>query len=434
MRIRVLLVSRLEEKLNQLRAQLNDDDIVVIGTADSNTDTLSAVEAQDPDMVIFGLTENDQASLNLAERIITYRPKCFVVLVADEMNMKLMQSAVTIGAHNVTAITENPKELVDFTKNVYHNETLRLRAMSEHQEVTWSSQVITVFSPKGGMGKTSVAVNIAAALAEIGKKVAIVDLDLQFGDVPTFMDIEPKDTISELVQESVSPTIDMLRSYMFMHASGVHVLCAPKSPEYAEMIPAKQVQTILSVLRAYYDFVIVDTASVLNDITMSAIDLSSHIFFLAGLDLSSLKNACLAMNLFESLQLSEKVTLIVNRNDENSSIEIEDVERVLGLKVTSILPTEHNTALGALNKGIPFVINAPTSELSIGVKTLARSLLSEDEQLTKKELRKKLRAEVKQNKVEAKQRAAADRKAAAATDENDKKGLFHRNNKRGTEQ
>ncbi|MGN0267468.1 MAG: AAA family ATPase [Lachnospiraceae bacterium] len=374
MKIKVLLVSKLEKNLAAIRAQLQDEEIVILGESDGGAGALNTVENQDPEMVIISMNDGDMDTLNLAERIITYRPKCFVVLVAEELNMDIMQSAMRIGAHNVTALTDNPKQFTEYIKGVYNSETLRIRSLSEHQNMAWSSQVITIFSAKGGIGKTTLAVNTAVALAEKGKKVAIVDLDLQFGDVPTFMDMEPRDTIAELLQESYSLTIDNIRSYMITHSSGVHMLCAPKSPEYAEMISAERLQNLLSIMRSYYDFVIIDTASVLNDISLTAIENSNQVYFLTGQDISSLKNSRLALNLLESLQQREKIAVIVNRAEESGSISLQDVEQVLHTSIFMTIPTEHNVALNALNKGIPFVIGAANSKMTAAVKELARQL------------------------------------------------------------
>ncbi len=384
MSIKVLLVSKVDSHLSVLRQQLQDEEIAILGESDGGTDTLELVENLDPEMVVFSMAEDDQDTLNLAERILTYRPRCFVVLVTEQLSMQAMRSAMAIGAHNVTALTEEPKDLVDYVKGVYHNESLRLRAMSNHQDVAWSSQVFTVFSAKGGQGKTTMAVNLAAALADKGKKVAIVDLDLQFGDVPTYMDIEPRETMVELLQDNYTLTIDTIRSYMVMHSSGVHVLCAPKSPEYSEMISAKRIQNLLSTMRSYYDFVILDTASVFNDVTLTAIEASNKVFLLTAMDLASLKNARLAMNLFESLQQKEKVAVIINRYDDSSSIKLEDVEQVLHETVTTMLPTDQSAALNALNKGLPFVTSAPSSKLSAAVLELVDGILSGDPEEMKK--------------------------------------------------
>lgn len=389
MKIKVLLVSKLEKNLAAIRAQLQDEEIMILGESDGGAGALQSVENLDPEMVIISMTEGDMDALNLAERIITYRPKCFVVLVAEEMNLDVMQSAMRIGAHNVTALTENSRDFTEYIKGVYNSETLRIRSLSERQNMAWSSQVITVFSAKGGIGKTTLAVNTAVALAEKGKKVAILDLDLQFGDVPTFLDVEPRDTIGELLQETYTLTIDTIRSYMVMHSSGVHILCGPKSPEYAEMISAERVQNLISIMRSYYDYLIIDTASVLNDVTLTAIENSNRVYLLTGQDISSLKNSRLALNLLESLQQREKISIIVNRTEESSAISLQDVEQVLHDSLCLAIPTENSVALNALNKGIPFVTGAVNSKLTASVQELAGQLAAGSSDTVEKEKKKK---------------------------------------------
>ncbi|MGN0334307.1 MAG: AAA family ATPase [Lachnospiraceae bacterium] len=378
MSLKVLLVSKLEKNIAAMRQHIQDEGIVVIGESGGGADALEKVENQNPDMVLISMTQGDLDALNLAERIITYRPKNFVVLIAEELNMETMQAAMNIGAHNVTVLPKSAKEFAEYIKGIYNSESLRIRSFADRQNIAWSSQVLTVFSAKGGIGKTTVAVNLAMALAERGKKVAIVDLDLQFGDVPVFLDLEPKETIAELMQDAYAPNIDTIRSYMVMHSGGVHVLCAPKSPEYAEMIPAERVQALLTLMRSYYDFVIIDTASVFNDVTMTAMELSNTIYFVVGQDVSILKNARLAMNLLESLQQKEKVQVLVNHTSDSKGISLEDVEKVLHAPVHLTLPGEQIIAVNALNKGIPLVTGAAKSKLAAAIQELAGQL-TEDE-------------------------------------------------------
>ena len=238
------------------------------------------------------------------------------------------------------------------------------------------SKVVTVFGANGGLGKTTIATNLAAKLAEQRKKVALIDLDLQFGDIHVFLDIEPADTISELVQQVYTFNIDSVRSYMTVHSSGVHVLCAPKSPEYAELVSAEKVQSLLSVLRTYYDYVIIDTPPYFNDVTITAIEASSTILFVTGLDISILKNSKLSLSLMSSLQQRDKVRLIVNRAVDISSITVADVQKIIGCPIWAKIPSDYMVAVTALNRGIPFVISSPGSKLSQSINQVANALMS----------------------------------------------------------
>ncbi len=189
------------------------------------------------------------------------------------------------------------------------------------------------------------------------------------------MDIEPKDTIADLVQEVYTPNIDSVRSYMVIHSSGVHVLCAPKSPEYAEVISAEKVQSLLSLLRTYYDYVIIDTPPTFNEVALTAIESSSTVLFVTGLDISILKNSKLSMSILDSLQQREKIKVLVNRAVEINSITLDDVQKILGCPIWARIPSDYKVAVTALNRGVPVVTFAPNTKLSQSLSHISELIL-----------------------------------------------------------
>ncbi len=376
MKINVMLVSKLDRNISAMKQLIDDEEIVIKAEASGGTSALDKIENLSPDIVIMTLGAGDTDVLNLAERIILHRPRTHVILLAEYVDIDILQSAMKIGAHNVIEFPKSAKEFNEYIKSVYHNENTRISALSDNQNLTWMSRVISVFGAKGGLGKTTIACNLAVKLAESNKKVALLDLDLQFGDIHIFLDIVPKDTISELVQESFAANIDSVKSFMTVHSSGVHVLCAPKSPEYAEMISSEKIQSLLGLLRSYYDYVIIDTPPSFTDVTMTALESSSTILFVTGLDISILKNSKLSLTLLDSLQQTDKIKLIVNRAMDMSSISINDVQGILGHPIWAKIPSDYKVAVTALNRGVPFVIGDPASKLSQAVSSVADILLS----------------------------------------------------------
>ena len=375
MKINVLLLSKLESSINSIRSMISDEEIAVIGEATTGSGALNTIENLSPDIIIMTLGEFDTDTLSLAERIILQRPRAHVILLAESMNVDILQSAIRIGAHNVTGFPTSQKEFGEYIKSVYHNETQRINSLNQNQSLSWMSRVVTVFGAKGGLGKTTLAVNLAVKLAENNKKVALVDLDLQFGDTHIFLDIDPTDTISELFQESSNFNIDSVNSYMTVHSCGIHVLCSPKSPEYAELISPEKIQSLLSLLRTYYDFVIIDTPPLFSDVTMMALESASTILFVTGLDISILKNSKIGLNLLDSLQQTDKIRLIINRAVDMGSIKVSDVQKILGYPIWARLPSDYKVAVTALNRGVPFVISSPGSTLSQSVGNVANLLL-----------------------------------------------------------
>ena len=375
MKIKVLLISKMERNIEALRSKIEDEEIIIIGDSIGGAQALDKIENTSPDIIIMTLGAGDTDVLNLAERIILHRPKTFVVLVADSLDVEIMQEAVKVGCHNLIEFPATSKEFAEYIKSVYNNESIRIKSLSNKDTLVWASRVITVFGAKGGLGKSTIAANLAVKLAEKRKKVALVDLDLQFGDLNIFLDLEPKDTIVELVQDVVTPNIDSVRSYMSVHSSGVHVLCAPRSPEYAELVSADKVQSLLSLLRTYYDYVIVDTSPSFTDVTITAIESSSILFFVTGLDISILRNSKLSVSLLESLQQTDKIRLIVNRAVDMNSITINDVQKIIGYPIWAKLPSDYKVAVNALNRGVPFVTGAPNSKLSASISGLTEILI-----------------------------------------------------------
>jgi len=380
MDIKVMLISKQESFLDYMRQLITAEDIVIAGDAPGGAVAMEKIENLNPDVLIINSGRNDNEALNLAERITQNRPRIFVILVMEELTVEGLQAANAAGVHNVIATPANAKELCDYIHLVHTAESNRLTALTENTQVTWMSKCIAVFSSKDGLGKTSLATNLAVKLAEHRRKVALVDLDLEFGDVHTFLDLDPKDTISELAQDFYAPTIDAIRSYMTVHPSGVHVLCAPKSPEYADVVSAECVSTILSLLRSYYDFVIIDTASNFSEVTLTAIEAASTIFMMTGTDISTLKNSKLALSVLESLKQNGKVRVVVNRAVDNSTITVEDVKRVVEAPLAAYIPNDYTTAVSALNRGEPFVHSFPKSKLTSCVNRLVKNLIAGSEE------------------------------------------------------
>lgn len=376
MKLHVLLVSKQENTLNTMRKMLHDEDITIVGESSGGTKALDKIENLSPDIIVMTLGDGDVDVLNLTERILMYRPRSYVILLLEQLSVDVMQQATRAGAHNIAVFPSSPKEFTDYIKSVYTSETARINALNEKSNLSWISKVITVFGSKGGLGKTTIATNLAVKLAENKKKVALIDLDLQFGDVHVFLDIEPKDTIAELVQEVYAPNIDTVRSFMAVHSSGVHVLCAPKSPEYADVVSAEKVQKLLGLLRSYYDYVIIDTPPTFNDVTLTAIESSSTVLFITGLDISILKNSKLSMSILDSLHQRDKIKVLVNRAVEITSITLDDVQKIMGCPIWARIPSDYKVAVTALNRGIPFVIFAPNTKLSQALSHIAELIHS----------------------------------------------------------
>ena len=368
-----MLISKIDERRDIIRGLLEGTDVKIVSETRGGISALDKIENIDPEMVIMTFDEHDTDVLNIAERIYMGRPGCIIIFLVDTLSTDVLQRAMSAGVRNVTLFPENGYDFSEWLKTIHNNEKMRSQALEQTRSISWISKVITIFAAKGGIGKTTVAVNLAAKLAEQNKKVALLDFDLEFGDVSVFLNLDVKDTLAELLMEKTEFDIDTIRSYMNVHSSGVHVLCAPKSPEQSEGINANHIEKLMNTLRSYYDYVIIDTPASFNDITLTAIEGSALVIFMTGFDISILRNSKLSINLLDNLQQKEKVRVLINR-DMEGNITTNDVEKILGKPIWARIPSDYFLAVNALNKGLPFVISSPKSKMSLAFDEIAEKI------------------------------------------------------------
>lgn len=360
-KIKVLVVADSENKRYELKTILSTDEIAIVAFSKTGAAVLDKTVSLLPEVVVMVGDKNINDYAEIAERIYMSIPTCTVLLLYENPTMDTIEKAMQAGIRKVMPWPCEQKTLIDNIKLLSSVQKMRV-SNSKQQRVTWQSKVITVFGTKGGIGKTTIATNLAVALSRSGKKVAIIDLDLQFGDVGVFLDLEPKDSIAELVQERNVFDIDSIKSYMVLHSSGVSALCAPKSPEYADVVTGEHIDKIINTVRPYFDYVIIDSAPSYNDCSIAAIENSNAVLFVISLDISTLRNARISADVFETLNQKDKMKVVVNR-DHESGITLKDAEKVLGCTMFMRIQSDWKTAISALNKGVPVVIDAPRSAI-----------------------------------------------------------------------
>ena len=238
--------------------------------------------------------------------------------------------------------------------------------------------IVAVFSPKGGVGRTTVAVNLAiAAATELGKKVVIMDGSFQFGDVGVLLNLNPKSkSIADLIPELEAGELDSIDTFLINHTAGIRVLLAPPSPETAEMITAGGVKKVLERLRADHDLVVVDCTSYFNDTTLAILDAADVILTMLSLEITSIKNMRLFLEVAEQLGYEKgKVRLVLNRADSALGIRVADVEHSIGRKVDETVVSDGRSVVYALNRGVPFFLSNREAQVSQDILRLARSVV-----------------------------------------------------------
>jgi len=261
--------------------------------------------------------------------------------------------------------------LIDTIKSLYELDKSRREALkaetgekNEEKEaydfrLPTESKIVTLFSTKGGVGKSLIAINLAVSIADkTKKKVALVDLDLMSGDIALMLDLYPKRTIVDMVKDMNGIDKDTLQDYLVHHSSGLSVLPAPISPEQAEYITSNSLEKIIYILARNYDYIVIDTGPSFKEVNLTALDMSNHILFVTTLDLPSVKSSRVGLDIMKKLNYEDnKVNLILNRYSKKHGISIKDLEKTAKKSILNVIPMDDAIAISSINTGAPFMLN-----------------------------------------------------------------------------
>jgi pilus assembly protein CpaE len=251
-------------------------------------------------------------------------------------------------------------------------------ASSQVARIGADGKILTVFSPKGGVGKTTMACALATAFARRkGYRVLLVDLDLQFGDCAIMMGVEPEKTIYDIVMTAGDLDPEKLTGYVSAHPSGVHIVPAPVRPEDAELVAEDRVAHLLEVAKQAYDVIVVDTPTHFHATTLATLDRTDKLVLLASLDIPSVKNVKLTLQTLGLLHYpGERINVVLNRPHAKAEIKRPEVERALDMKAVAEMPYDREVAV-AVNRGVPMPMSAPRSDVTKAVGQLADALVPE---------------------------------------------------------
>ncbi|MBC7075907.1 MAG: response regulator [Syntrophomonadaceae bacterium] len=380
-KIKVILADDNKNTRSSIRKLLElDDDIDIVAEAANGREVLEKVEIMEPDIVIMDVRMPELDGFEAAQNISLHYPNVSVIMISVNDEPQNFKRAMMAGAKEYLVKPLSPEELNSTVKQVAELNRKRVAGWKPQPEDSRSytsgkpNRLVTVFSPKGGVGKSVVCANLAAAMAQrYEKQIGLIDLDIQFGDIGILMDLNPRKTISELMQEGDSFNRELLEDYLY-ERNGVNILAAPNKPELAELVTPHGVEEILKLCRDIYTYTFVDTPSFMNDITLSALEMSDLILLLISLDLSTIKNVKKGINILHSLQLLSKTRLVLNHSSGVSGIEARDVEKVLDMKVQAEIPNDGKVVITSVNQGIPFVKMNPKAAVSKGIMNILKLL------------------------------------------------------------
>jgi pilus assembly protein CpaE len=389
-KIRVMIVDDVSETRENVRKLLQfESDVDVVGAARTGKEAIQLSLDLNPDVVLMDINMPDMDGIAATEAIRAKQPAVQVVILSVQGDQNYMRRAMLAGARDFLTKPPMGDELISAIRragSMAQSERVKSAQVPVAPVISQAGvpmgygssrgKVVTIYSPKGGTGCTTLAVNLALTLHNEDTRVALVDGNLQFGDVAVFMNEQGKNTIVDLAPRAEELDPEIVQDVMLKHAaSGLHILAAPSRPEYAERVTSSQFTKVLEYLRQLYAYVIVDTPALLTDVTLAAIDLSDLLVLVTTQDIPSIKNCRLFLDLSQTLGIErERILFVMNRFDKRINITPERVTENLKQEIVSVIPFDEQTATKAVNRGVPFVLDSKNQPAARGVFSLAESV------------------------------------------------------------
>jgi pilus assembly protein CpaE len=394
--INVVIVDDIAETRDHLAKLLSfEPDINVAGSLASGPEAITFASEKDVDVVLLDINMPGMDGIATAEQLAVRAPTSAIIMMSVQGEPDYLRRAMLAGAREFLVKPFSSDELAASIRQVHERERQKLdRVASSRPKAPAASvaspanrgkgKVVTFFSPKGGVGRTTLAVNFAvAASAELNMRVALVDGGLQFGDVGVLLNLNPKNqSIADVAREMASGDLGTLDTTLVDHSSGVRVLMAPPSPEMAELVTPDHLTRIIAELRVTHDLVVIDSSPLLQDVTLSFLDQSDIVFAVLTLEITNIKNMRQFLALTDQLGYpDDKVQLLLNRADSGYGIRQQDVESSIGRKISHNVVSDGRTVVYALNRGVPFVIAARQTRVSEDVVRIAKTVLEEEPEI-----------------------------------------------------
>ncbi len=373
-RINLLVLSDDLDLRIEIKNLINDETFAISGYSGFSAEGKTKIINKFPEVVLCAVRgEVPDSVFAFVQDLLAAVRGTIVVLANDNISVELVNKAAQYGIRKVLPI--DGIGIDEFSENigtVYKLEQQRILDTNEGKKVR--CKALGFFGGKGGTGKTTIAIGVAAQLAKAGKRVMLLDLDLQFGDISMALDLETKNSIVDLVQDRGGITIENINGFAVEHSTGMSVLCAPKSPEFADFVSPAHIEKIIDIMRPYYEYIIIDLPASFGETTITACENCEEIYLVYNNEILSLRNARVCYNILEQLHQREKVRFILNKV-EKGLVKIEDFEEMFQTKMFAAVPADYQAALSSVNKGMAVTVAQPKSEISKGISEITDKII-----------------------------------------------------------
>ncbi|MGE5379745.1 MAG: AAA family ATPase [Methylocystaceae bacterium] len=376
--ISVLIVDDAPSVREAIRLLLQRErDIRVVGECRDGIEAVQQCCSINPDVVLMDVHMPAMDGIAATAQICEQCPGTSVVIISVQQDLNIVRQAMLAGAKDYIIKPFSNKELTETVRKVVliskRKETIR-GLLGDVPVEKRRGQVISIFGAKGGTGKTALAVNLSLALHRSGYKTALIDMDLQFGNVRVAIDVQPKRTLTELMQEEGEFTPELVASYL-ENSKGIAVMCGPEQPEYAELISVDGISRTIKALQQIFDYIVIDTGRRLDDQTLTIMEMSQPVLMVTTPDLASLRNARKYIDVMQNLGLTHRVQLVINNPQPYRYLDNMEIERTLKKKALGELPYDAKSLSSSLDRGNPVVGKSITGSFGRAVISLTERLI-----------------------------------------------------------
>jgi pilus assembly protein CpaE len=360
----------------ELKRTLAVGQITVVGESDYGIDAVTVAKEHTPDIFLVSMEEPVARALQTVEMLGAAAPQAAIIVYSSLAEAGAVRRAMVAGARDYLMKPLKPE---DVSRAIYGilelDERKRLNVGDDSSEPVARGTIFTVFGAKGGIGKTTIATNLATALVRLtDANVVLVDMDTRFGDVAIMMDIAVETSIADLGRRMDELDRESIKDYLVQHHTGVSILPAPLHPTEWRNVTPQHIEKIIDLLAQGHDYVVIDTPGTFNELIATTLELANVILLITSMDIASIKDTALALEMLRSAEVSEdKVKLTINHCTSSNSLREEDVERVLEYGVTWRIPHDYHVA-SSTQLGIPIVIAKPYARVARAVTDMAYAL------------------------------------------------------------
>lgn len=382
MKLKFYMLSASNKVLQEITESLKGIDFLeIIGGTEEIARAEQILSTEEIDVFLVN-PEGDQAQYQLVEEANSKYPEVKIILLEDYLEEQTLHNVLYLGAADVLIKPYNSEKLIESILRVQDLAEKKKQASAEKmfsRSKKNKGDILTFFSTKGGVGKTFISTNFAIALAEnTDKRVALVDLDLDYGNSALALNLPPRFTILDVVNDMDNIDKDLIESYMLPHESGLKVLASNVSIEVTDHIKDSDVKIILEALEEAFDYIIVDMPSKFNENSLPALALADHLMVIVTQELATIQNIkSLLLSLSELNFPSSKINLILNKYDKKADINLDDIARALNREINHTIGIDHKGVITSLNKGVPYVTDYASSTISKEIKTIVSKITSE---------------------------------------------------------